>query len=457
MENVVIRSNMIQRNIEPKSKLSEKPKKSKAFDDILTKKVSQEQSKQVPKDDQKIKEDPQIKEETKVESSSQNEIKEEKVKPSSKDEIKEDIKKNEKQEIPKEVIENMMQVMNDLENMMNQSNFTELNKEIQEMFVELKGEIQEILTSLSKDPLLNLENIKSQEEKIFSLLSEMENTLISSDENMDVVKDFKNILAQMKEWMEAAEKAEPIKNTRNMIEANNEVVKTENLQKNAFTQTEEKSEIFTERKEIKNEIHSEQKESMQNQNPDKQKGGFFANFQTKVVVNEKVIQDIPTQFVMPNTENIVEQIKTQASLQKPQFDSVLNQIIEKASVIVDEKGSEMNIQLKPEHLGKLSMSISVERGVVVANIVAENQAVKEVLESNFNGLKEALQQKGLGIEQFNVSVGQDSKQNSQQGHMNFKRKNTKAMDPFIENDELKIQEMLSSINSTEKSQINQLG
>ena len=54
------------------------------------------------------------------------------------------------------------------------------------------------------------------------------------------------------------------------------------------------------------------------------------------------------------------------------------------------------------------MKIVTERGIVTAKFIAENQQVKEALETNMQLLKDSLEKQGLSVQGFSVSVGQDS-------------------------------------------------
>lgn len=87
---------------------------------------------------------------------------------------------------------------------------------------------------------------------------------------------------------------------------------------------------------------------------------------------------------------------------------VFSQIIEKAKVVTNGGKSEMVMELKPESLGKLSLKIVTEQGIVSAKFIAENQQVKEIIESNMQLLKDSLEKQGLSVQGFSVSVGQQS-------------------------------------------------
>ncbi len=86
---------------------------------------------------------------------------------------------------------------------------------------------------------------------------------------------------------------------------------------------------------------------------------------------------------------------------------VVNQLVERMKVEIKGNVSEMRITLKPEHLGDVSMKVATENGIVTAHFVAESQRVKEVIESNFNQLKDTLSQQGLQVAQLSVSVGEN--------------------------------------------------
>jgi flagellar hook-length control protein FliK len=87
---------------------------------------------------------------------------------------------------------------------------------------------------------------------------------------------------------------------------------------------------------------------------------------------------------------------------------VVRQIIEQVKVSVSDTVSEVRVLLRPETLGNLSLKVVTENGLITAQFLAENQRVKEILEANFNTLRDALQEQGVGVSQLSVSVGQDN-------------------------------------------------
>ncbi len=84
---------------------------------------------------------------------------------------------------------------------------------------------------------------------------------------------------------------------------------------------------------------------------------------------------------------------------------ILTQIIDKAKIVFNGDKSEMVLSMRPESLGKLSMKIVTENGIITAKFIAESQQVKEVLESNMQLLKDTLEKQGFSVQGFSVSVG----------------------------------------------------
>jgi flagellar hook-length control protein FliK len=93
-------------------------------------------------------------------------------------------------------------------------------------------------------------------------------------------------------------------------------------------------------------------------------------------------------------------------------DDLFAQIIEKAKVSIKNGNGEMEVNLKPDHLGKLHLKVSVENQIVTAKFMAESQQVKEVIETNLNQLRRNLQDTGIQVDQLMVSVGQQNNDSS---------------------------------------------
>lgn len=125
--------------------------------------------------------------------------------------------------------------------------------------------------------------------------------------------------------------------------------------------------------------------------------------------------------------------KTQA-LKNINTSDVIAQIMEKLKVSVKPDLSEVRILLRPEQLGEVSLKIATQNGIVTAQFIAENQKVKEIIESNFNQLRDMLSEQGVdvGALEVNVSNGDEEKTTYNMFEQNSE-KGEKRINDLIEN------------------------
>lgn len=108
---------------------------------------------------------------------------------------------------------------------------------------------------------------------------------------------------------------------------------------------------------------------------------------------------------------VFETVMPRAEVLSPKI--VLDQIVDKIKVSAIENEAIMNIQLKPEHLGKLSMEVVSKQGIMTAQITVENEKTKVMLEQNIQSLKENLEDKGLVIQELEVAIGHNQSESNQ--------------------------------------------
>lgn len=99
--------------------------------------------------------------------------------------------------------------------------------------------------------------------------------------------------------------------------------------------------------------------------------------------------------------------------------NIIRQIAEFSRVIVNNASTTMEMQLNPENLGKLMLSVTTKNGVVSAQIYTQNEAVKEALEQQLVTLKQEMNQAGVKVDAVEVAVGshefeRNLEQNAQQ-------------------------------------------
>lgn len=105
--------------------------------------------------------------------------------------------------------------------------------------------------------------------------------------------------------------------------------------------------------------------------------------------------------------NITEQPEM---VQKKFQSQILDQIVQKAALNLNNGQNEVQINLKPDFMGQIRMQIITDSHQVTVRILAEFPEVKELIENNAHQLRSELQNYGLDIDELEVCVSQQSEQ-----------------------------------------------
>ncbi|RPJ70707.1 MAG: flagellar hook-length control protein FliK, partial [Desulfobacteraceae bacterium] len=117
----------------------------------------------------------------------------------------------------------------------------------------------------------------------------------------------------------------------------------------------------------------------------------------------------------PGTERIAEaggSAKPREAAVHTAKSDVVDQIVQRAAVLLKSDRGEARIDLKPEFLGPVRMYIVTENQLVTVRILTESPMVRDLIEHNLHQLKSDLQQQGLQVERVEVSVSDDPRRNT---------------------------------------------
>lgn len=128
------------------------------------------------------------------------------------------------------------------------------------------------------------------------------------------------------------------------------------------------------------------------------------------------------------------QVATTQNVQKPDVNQIISQIVDQAKMTLRPQNSEIVIHLKPEHLGEMTLKISVDQGSVQASFHTNNPEVRQALETSLLQLKNELQQAGLKVENVGVYTGMDQFMSGQQQRESSQ--NSKFSRPHIVREEV---------------------
>lgn len=151
---------------------------------------------------------------------------------------------------------------------------------------------------------------------------------------------------------------------------------------------------------------TEQSESF-NQGADSQTDGQVQSAQTEIrtSVHNEVLNG--TEGFLQNLNQAVadvtgEAIPQQSSMQ--QMIDIVNQVVEQIKVTLGRETTSMQLQLNPESLGKVLISVSSTHGVMTANFTVQTEEAKEALQSQMYQLREALESRSLKVDAVEVEV-----------------------------------------------------
>ena len=107
-----------------------------------------------------------------------------------------------------------------------------------------------------------------------------------------------------------------------------------------------------------------------------------------------------------NTDNAGAINEPQQAQQTNRTYNVPQQIVEQAKLLQNGQNSEMIIKLNPEHLGELSLKVSVNgNGGVTATFHTDNAQVRAILETSMIQLKQQLNEQGIKVDSVEVQTG----------------------------------------------------
>jgi len=92
--------------------------------------------------------------------------------------------------------------------------------------------------------------------------------------------------------------------------------------------------------------------------------------------------------------------------------SVMDQVINKATAELSDTKSQVIITLRPENLGKVDINLVSKDGVVTAQITAENSQVKDILNKGLETLRQNLLDQGVNVNKLAISVQETNTSNS---------------------------------------------
>ncbi len=280
-----------------------------------------------------------------------------------------------------------------------QSNNSEIKAEIADVLGVSVSEVETVL----KDMNISVYDLKD-ENNLKGLISEIKNI---EDEfelltNNELYSDYRKAFEEISEKLLDFETVKTVETTdvdNELVEETliaDEMLPNESNDKNTF----EKENVSDEETvfEIDGlEINQKIKENITSNNE-------FSSELNKNNDNQMENKDVS--FVNIKNDNVVNDISDaiiEATGDVNEAD-VVSQIIEQVKTQVKPGISSIEMQLYPEHLGKVSIQVVSKDGIVSAEISAQTEAAKKAIEGQLTILKDNLNNQGIKVEAVEVTI-----------------------------------------------------
>lgn len=224
---------------------------------------------------------------------------------------------------------------------------------------------------------------------------------------------------QLKEFFENYSKDTTVEDNNDGVkEALAETVDSNNNEENILSANEQTMDNITQAVEKKIQVAEDNKSS------DNLMG---QNHSDKAQQSNTTVTDISANLIQ-NIQSSFEEVMSTSSTNSVNGADIVKQIINSVKVSGNTSIQSMEIQLNPEHLGKVNLTVTSKNGVITAQIVAQNEEVKKAIESQIATLKENFESQGIKIEAVEVTVQSHAFESGQnlQGNNSEQGKNSKG-------------------------------
>jgi flagellar hook-length control protein FliK len=149
-----------------------------------------------------------------------------------------------------------------------------------------------------------------------------------------------------------------------------------------------------------------------------------------------VIGQIANDFSTKTTDSIKETLVNPTSSTDSSVKTVkITDITKEISDIIQQNNSKTVVmQLKPESLGKIQVTVDVNNNAVSAKVVVDTEAVKQIVQNNTMELRQSLNSNGMQLSSLSVNVS-GGEQKSYQSHTLKKKSGYQTSDRRVENNE----------------------
>ena len=174
----------------------------------------------------------------------------------------------------------------------------------------------------------------------------------------------------------------------------------------------------------------------------------------RITVSGETDANVKNVFVDVLAKNAVTETGEAGLNAAAQVREIANQIMEQIRITITPEVTNMELQLNPEHLGRVNLTITEKEGMMTAQFTTQTEVAKEAIESQMTVLRESLQNQGIKVEAIEVTVSEFGFERDRQSEQNGNgepEKRRKSGNFTVEDTEESTPKMADYLNVTDSS------
>ena len=321
-------------------------------------------------------------------------------------------------------VENIMQTVNDItQEMVNQleipeDEFAKLLVQAETIMETQNSESEQTESAMTEQPLMESEVAEAEQEVLepvkenVSFTQEETQLAQNTEETVTIAEDLSEQQAIVEDT--ALETDKSTKEKSEMLDVAMKQPETAKVEEETSNQVEEDTvDVVSKKVDITNEGASSQEESDEEMK-DSSENNSLLKGEDKSSSHTPLMEQVMNQ-VSGAKAQFAETVQDKVQVTQ-QMQEIFEQVVEQVKVNVTADTSEMVMQLNPENLGKVNLSVVAKEGHITAQFVTENEVARQALESQIQQLRDTLGEQGLKVDKVEVSVSDFNFQNGNQAN-----------------------------------------
>ena len=266
---------------------------------------------------------------------------------------------------------------------------------------------------LTNDEAINA--VKEINQSISEIINELKNEFAITDDGL------KDLLSKIDTVRDTENIEDIINDETGNVDASDDIIKVSDENNNKINIDSENDNIVPEKTTVKNEENANAGNNKEFNNDRESKSELY--------LNENGMESIVSNLKNTITDNIL----TEDGI----ADKIIKQITDDIRLYAKADTTSLEIQLEPETLGKVGITVTSKAGTITAQLVVQNEVAKEAIESQMATLKESFASQDIKVDAVEVTIAsKEFEQNLDKGAGNSSEQNENKRRKHISTEEL---------------------